>query len=215
LPLARGRFITLEGGEGAGKSTQTRRLQERLQSAGHEVVVTREPGGSEGAEEVRNLLVSGSVDRWDAVSEAMLHFVARRDHLLRLIEPALAKGIWVISDRFTDSTIAYQGYGQGGDLTVLDAVRRIAIGDFDPDMTLLLDLAPEDGLARAASRDNEASRYDRMGLAMHERLRAGFLALAAAQPERIAVVDASSAEDDVADRIWALVRERYGLSGST
>ena len=144
MPLARGRFITLEGGEGAGKSTQTRRLQERLQSAGHEVVVTREPGGSEGAEEVRNLLVSGSVDRWDAVSEAMLHFVARRDHLLRLIEPALAKGIWVISDRFTDSTIAYQGYGQGGDLTVLDAVRRIAIGDFDPDMTLLLDLAPED-----------------------------------------------------------------------
>jgi len=213
--LARGRFITLEGGEGAGKSTQTRRLQERLKSDGLDVVVTREPGGSEGAEEVRNLLVSGSVDRWDAVSEAMLHFVARRDHLLRLIEPALAKGMWVISDRFTDSTIAYQGYGQGGDLKVLDAVRRIAIGDFAPDMTLLLDLAPEGGLARAASRDNETSRYDRMGLAMHERLRVGFLALAAAEPERIAVVDASSAEDDVADRIWSLVRERYFLSGST
>lgn len=213
--MARGRFITLEGGEGAGKSTQTRRLQERLKSDGLDVVVTREPGGSEGAEEVRNLLVSGSVDRWDAVSEAMLHFVARRDHLLRLIEPALAKGMWVISDRFTDSTIAYQGYGQGGDLKVLDAVRRIAIGDFAPDMTLLLDLAPEGGLARAASRDNETSRYDRMGLAMHERLRVGFLALAAAEPERIAVVDASSAEDDVADRIWSLVRERYFLSGST
>lgn len=213
--MARGRFITLEGGEGAGKSTQTRRLQQRLQSAGHEVVVTREPGGSEGAEEVRNLLVSGAIDRWDAVSEAMLHFVARRDHLLRLIEPALAKGIWVISDRFTDSTIAYQGHGQGGDLKVLEAVRRIAIGDFAPDMTVLLDLAPEDGLARAASRDNETSRYDRMGLAMHERLRAGFLALAAAEPERIAIVDASSAEDDVADRIWSLVRERYFLSGST
>jgi len=186
-----------------------------LKSDGLDVVVTREPGGSEGAEEVRNLLVSGSVDRWDAVSEAMLHFVARRDHLLRLIEPALAKGMWVISDRFTDSTIAYQGYGQGGDLKVLDAVRRIAIGDFAPDMTLLLDLAPEGGLARAASRDNETSRYDRMGLAMHERLRVGFLALAAAEPERIAVVDASSAEDDVADRIWSLVRERYFLSGST
>ena len=213
--MARGRFITLEGGEGAGKSTQTRRLQERLKSDGLEVVVTREPGGSEGAEEVRNLLVSGSVDRWDAVSEAMLHFVARRDHLLRLIEPALAKGTWVISDRFTDSTIAYQGYGQGGDLKVLDAVRRIAIGDFAPDMTLLLDLVPKDGLARAASRDNETSRYDRMGLAMHERLRAGFLALAAVEPERIAVVDASTAEDDVADRIWSLVRERYFLGGSS
>ena len=211
--MARGRFITLEGGEGAGKSTQTRRLQERLQSAGLEVVVTREPGGSEGAEEVRTLLVSGAVDRWDAVSEAMLHFVARRDHMLRLIEPALAKGEWVISDRFTDSTLAYQGYGQGGDLKVLDAVRRIAIGDFEPDMTLLLDLASEDGLARAAGRDDETSRYDRMGLAMHERLRAGFLTLAAAEPERIAVVDASGAEDEVADRIWALVRERYSLSG--
>lgn len=209
--MERGRFITLEGGEGAGKSTQARRLSERLEAAGIEALVTREPGGSVGAEAVRELLVSGAVDRWDPLSEAMLHFVARRDHMLRLILPALRQGTWVISDRFTDSTIAYQGYGQGTDREYLDALKAIAIGTFAPDLTLLLDLPAEDGLARAASRDDGGSRYERMEVAMHERLRDGFLALAKAEPERIAVIDASADEDTVAEQVWAVTLAHTGI----
>ena len=208
-----GRFITLEGGEGAGKSTQVRELQARLEAAGIEVLATREPGGSLGAEEIRKLLVSGAVDRWDPLSESMLHFVARRDHMLRTILPALKQGTWVISDRFTESTLAYQGYGQGTDPQYLEVIRDIAIGTFTPDLTLLLDVPAEDGLARAASRNDGGSRYESMNLGMHERLRTGFLELAAAAPERISVVDASEPENAVADRVWSIVQDRFGLGG--
>lgn len=206
--MARGRFITLEGGEGTGKSTQVRLLCARLQGAGVEALATREPGGSPGAEAIRKLLVSGAVDRWEPITEALLHFAARRDHVLNVIEPALARGAWVVSDRFADSTIAYQGYGQGADLQSLEQMYALAVGDLAPDLTLMLDLPVEAGLARAAARPDRGSRYERMDRAMHERLRAGFLEIAKQDPSRCIVIDAAPSEDAVHDTVWRAVRER-------
>ncbi|HEY5411114.1 MAG TPA: dTMP kinase, partial [Caulobacteraceae bacterium] len=147
--MAQGRFITLEGGEGTGKSTQARRLAERLRQAGLDVVPTREPGGSEGAEALRKLLLEGGSDRWSAVSEALLMYAARRDHLEKLILPALARGAWVISDRFFDSARAYQGSGGGAPESLIAALEREVVGDDRPDLTLMLDLQVEIGLQRA------------------------------------------------------------------
>jgi len=205
--VSRGRFITLEGGEGAGKSTQVLRLAAVLEAAGHQIVVTREPGGSPGAEAIRGLLVEGATDRWDAVTEAMLHFAARRDHLRLTIRPALERGAWVVCDRFADSTRAYQGLVQGAGLDVVDRLHAIAVGDLAPDLTLVLDLPVEEGLRRAASRGGE-NRYERMGLAFHRRLREAFLEIAAAAPERCVVVDADADADTVARRIATVVAER-------
>src|ERR1043166_7844182 len=147
--MAKGKFITFEGGEGAGKSTQAGRLKARLEETGKRVVLTREPGGSEGAEAIRKLLVEGETHRWDALTEVFLLSAARRDHVLKTIRPALTRGQWVICDRFYDSTAAYQGYGQGVKLSVIDQLRRKAINRLQPDLTLLLDMPVETGLARA------------------------------------------------------------------
>lgn len=204
-----GRFITLEGGEGAGKSTQVRRLASVLEAEGREVVVTREPGGSPGAEAIRGLLVEGAADRWDAVTESLLHFAARRDHLRLTVRPALERGAWVVSDRFADSTRAYQGVVQGAGLDVVDRLYAIAVGTLAPDLTLVLDLPVEEGLSRAASRGGE-NRYERMGIDFHRRLRHAFLDIAAAAPERCVVIDADADADTVARRIAAVVRERLG-----
>lgn len=149
--MSKGKFITIEGGEGAGKSTQIAGLVAWLNGRGIEAVATREPGGSPGAELVRRLLVEGPVDRWDAATEALLHFAARRDHLLKTVWPALEAGKWVVSDRFADSTLAYQGYGHGLDLKVLGELYRLAVGEFRPDLTVILDLPVEIGLTRAAA----------------------------------------------------------------
>jgi len=205
--VSRGRFITLEGGEGAGKSTQVRRLAAWLGERGLEVVATREPGGSAGAEAIRALLVEGATDRWDAVTETMLHFAARRDHLRVTILPALERGAWVISDRFADSTRAYQGMVQEAGDDVVERLYAIAVGDLRPDLTLMLDLPVEKGLARAAERGGE-NRYERMGSAFHERLRLAFLDIAAGDPGRCVVVDADDDVDAITDRIAAVVAER-------
>jgi len=206
------RFITIEGGEGAGKSTQVRRLAEALRARGHRVVETREPGGSPGAEVIRGLLVSGASDRWDAWTEALLVTAARRDHVVRTIRPALDGGAWVISDRFFDSTLAYQGIAKGAGEAETRALQRLALGDFAPDLTLVLDLPAETGLARAlarASAQGEAvSRFEALDLAFHHRLRAAFRAIAAAEPARCAVIDATAAVDDVAAAVWATVARR-------
>ncbi|MFD2234005.1 dTMP kinase [Phaeospirillum tilakii] len=186
-----GRFITFEGGEGGGKSTQTALLAEALRARGLEVVTTREPGGSPGAEAIRALLVSGDTGRWDGVTEALLHFAARRDHLRATVWPALERGAWVISDRFADSTLAYQGFGHGLDPELIGTLYRLAVGRFAPDLTLILDLPVEDGLRRAGHRGGGEDRYERMGLDFHQRLRQGFLGIAAAQPRRCAVIDAA------------------------
>ncbi len=204
-----GRFITLEGGEGTGKSTQIAKLAERLQKAGINVITTREPGGAPGADTIRSILVSGATDRWDPMSEALLNFAARREHLIRTIWPTMERGGWVISDRFADSTMAYQGYGHGVDRELIATLYRAAVGDFRPDLTLVLDLPVDEGLRRAQQRngkgDEAEDRYERMDVAFHERLRAGFLAIAADEPDRCAVIDASGDPDEVAGRIWAAV----------
>lgn len=194
----RGVFITLEGGEGAGKTTQIARLKSRLESKGKTVITTREPGGSVGAEAIRKLLVEGDTHRWDAMTEALLLFAARRDHVEKVILPALSKGEWVISDRFYDSSYAYQGYGQGLELTKLDELRKLSIGDMKPDVTFILDLPVEVGLKRAAVEQ----RYERMGIPFHEKLRAGFLSIAKAEPARVKVIDASQSVEGVENAIY-------------
>lgn len=206
--MERGQFITFEGGEGVGKSTQLKMLAEALERAGIEVVTTREPGGSPGAEAIRGLLVTGAVDRWDAHTEALLHTAARRDHLARTVWPALERGTWVICDRFADSTLAYQGYGHGLPKDFIISLTRLAIGDFKPDLTLILDLPVEEGLKRAGGRGGAEDRYERMGLAFHERLRQGFLEIARQDADRCAVVNAAAPLDDVHQSILRAVKSR-------
>ncbi len=203
-----GRFITLEGGEGTGKSTQIARLKARLEGRGRKVLTTREPGGSPGAEMIRKLLVEGPAERWDGPTEALLLFAARRDHLRSTVWPALGQGLWVISDRFADSTTAYQGFGHGMDRAMLERLYDLAVGQFRPDLTLILDLPAEAGLARAAARRGSEMRFESLGRNFHERVRAGFLEIAKLAPERCVVVDASGTVDEVAASIGRVVDER-------
>lgn len=211
--MARGRFITFEGGEGAGKSTQLNRLVDRLRERGLEVVSTREPGGSQGAEDIRELLVNGPPEKWSAVTEALLMNAARRDHLERRIRPALERGATVVCDRFADSTRAYQGAGGEADPALIAALEAHVVGDTRPDLTLILDLPVEEGLRRAASRGGGEARFEAKGTAFHERLRAGFLDIAAREPQRCVVLDANAAPDVVAERVWEAVTSRLSLDG--
>ena len=172
---------------------------------------TREPGGSPGAEAIRSLLLEGETERWDAISETLLFFAARRDHIARTIAPALAAGRWVVCDRFTDSTIAYQGYGRGLPLDQLAAVRRFALADFGPDLTMILDLPVAHGLARVAARASSADRFERLDQAFHQRLRDGFLAIAKSKSERCAVIDASGDIDRVHRAIVAAIAQRLDV----
>ena len=207
----RGCFVTFEGGEGGGKSTNLRMLARALRAAGHSVLTTREPGGSDGAEEIRRLLVEGPTDRWDAVSEALLHYAARRDHVLRLIRPALERGDWVIADRFIDSTMAYQGYGHGLGREKIEALQSLAIGLLKPDLTLILDLPVEAGLARAGSRGDNETRYERMANVFHQRLRDGFLDIAMREPDRCVVIDATQDIDSVQKMVRQAVAKKLGM----
>ena len=205
---ASGRFITLEGGEGAGKSTQVKRLETWLKKRGHTVVATREPGGAPGAELVRRILVEGPSERWDGITEALLHFAARRDHLRTTVWPALKRGDWVISDRFADSTMAYQGYGHGIDRVTLGELYDIAVGDFRPDLTLILDLPVDVGLARASARRGKETRYEALPAEFHERVRAGFLEIAASDSGRCVVIDATADVDTIAAAIADAIGRR-------
>lgn len=208
-----GRFITFEGGEGAGKSTQINRLAAAVKSAGYPVIITREPGGSPGAELIRDLLVSGDIDRWDAETELLLHVAARRDHVTKTVGPALELGQWVLCDRFADSTMAYQGYGLGLGREAVAAAHRLALGDFEPDLTLILDIPVAVGLARARSRDGDGqNRYERMGTEFHERLRQGFLEIAQRDADRCAVIDATQDTDAVHAAILGEVARRLGIA---
>ncbi len=209
--MTRGRLITLEGGEGAGKTVQAARLCAALEARGIEALSTREPGGSPGAEEIRRLLVYGPAERWDPLSEAMLHAAARRDHLLRTIGPALERGLWVVSDRFLDSMTVYQGYAQGADVAVLEHLNALALEGFEPDLTVMLDISVEDGLRRAGARA-QSSRYERMDEGFHRRVRDGFITLARRAPGRCAVVDASQDVGTVQREIQKIVSERLSLS---
>lgn len=206
--VQRGRFITIEGGEGAGKSTQVRRLASRLSVLVGAPVLTREPGGSPGAEALRGLLVNGDADRWSPLAETLILFAARDDHLRRTIRPALAAGQWVLCDRFCDSTRAYQGAAGGTDLNVIRALEQAVIGDTLPDLTLIMDLSPQAGLDRAAGRGGGEARFESKGIAFHARLREGFLDIARAEPDRCVVIDAGGGPDAVEALIWAAVSDR-------
>jgi dTMP kinase len=210
-----GRFITLEGGEGAGKSTQARRLAAALAAAGLPVLRTREPGGTPGAERIRALLLTQGP--WDPVAEAMMMFAARREHLVRTIRPFLAAGGWVVCDRFADSTLAYQG-AQGLPRSVWARLAEVALEGVAPDVTLVLDLPVRAGLMRVEARSNaeaggpasDADRYERMATGFHEQVRSNFLAIAAAEPSRCAVVDAARDADAVFADLARELRRRAG-----
>ena len=208
MSVSRGIFITLEGGEGTGKSTQTRRLVERLRALGHGVVQTREPGGSAGAEAIRNLVVAGDAERWSPRTETLLMYAARSDHLERTIRPALEAGDWVVCDRFADSSRAYQGAGGGVPPAFIEMLDAGIVGDDQPDLTLVFDLPVEVGLERAFGRGLFETRFESKGLAFHGRLREGFLAIAREHPERCVLIDADGDEDMVAARVWAAVQAR-------
>jgi dTMP kinase len=209
----RGFFLTFEGIDGAGKSTQARMLAQRLRTLGREVVETREPGGAPGAEEIRRLLVGGDPERWSPETEILLFTAARRDHVERVVDPALRRGAVVLCDRFVDSTRAYQGAGAPERRALVDQLHRLAIG-LDPDLTLIFDMDPAVALERARVRlsDLDEGRFEKMGQDFQTRLRAEFLAIAAAEPGRCTLIDATRPAEAVAARIWAAVAPRLGLT---
>lgn len=209
--MKRGRFITFEGGEGTGKSTQVRLLAEHLANHGADVVRTREPGGSPSAEEIRSLLVTGAADRWSPLAETLLFYAARVEHWRQVIEPALARGAHVISDRFADSTLAYQCYAGGLDKRLVQDLHQLAMGKAQPDLTIVLDIDVDEGLKRAASRRDDETRFERKGREFHERLRNGFLEIARAAPERCIVIDGSRSVQEVSSAVRAAVTTRLGL----
>lgn len=205
-----GKFITFEGGEGAGKSTQIKRLSSALEEAGLLVTVTREPGGSPAAETIRSMLLDPDAT-WDPSTEALFHFAARADHYTTRIAPSLRNGHWVLSDRFADSTRAYQGYGLGLDMTAIETLYEIALGDFVPDLTVILDIPVEKGIARILERGEAADRYEKMDPTFHERLRQGFLEIANTEPHRCKVIHADNDIDTVTAEIFDSVETRLGV----
>jgi dTMP kinase len=209
--MTRGRFITFEGGEGTGKSTQARLLADRLIQLGGDVVQTREPGGSPSAEEIRQLLVTGAADRWSPIAETLLFYAARVEHWRQVIEPALVRGAHVVCDRFADSTMAYQAYAGGLDRQIIEDIHRLTMQDVAPDLTLVLDIEVEKGLTRAAARRDDETRFERKGRAFHDKLRLGFLDIAKRAPARCMVIDASQAIERVQGDIAAAVKSRLGL----
>jgi len=206
----RGRFITFEGGEGTGKSTHSALLSDRLKTLGIDVILTREPGGSTGAEAIRHVLMLGAAKPLGAEAEALLFAAARDDHVRSTIEPALARAAWVICDRFMDSTRVYQGALGHVDAKLIRALERVTIGDLKPDLTFILDVPAELGLARASRRRGEAAvdRFEAESLATHQELREAYRLLAVAEPGRCIMIDATEPKTVVADLIWKTVNER-------
>ena len=216
--MTAGKFITFEGGEGSGKSTQARRLAEVLRTNGREVVLTREPGGSPFAEHVRAVLLDPATPPHAPISEALLFYAARADHLARTIRPALATGQWVVCDRFSDSTRVYQGHAGKLEPGLIEALERMIVAPTRPDLTVVVDIPAREGLARAQARRDcapkagedgrAADAYEGRDVEFHERLREGFLAIAEAEPQRCIVVDGRLSVADVAAQVWAAVQRR-------
>lgn len=209
--MATGRFITFEGADGSGKSTQAALLADGLRKSGIDVALTREPGGAPGAEEIRTLLVEGKIERWTAMSEVLLHYAARLEHMTHTILPALKQGRWVVSDRFADSTMAYQGYGHQLGRQAVARVHRAVIDDFAPDLTFILNVPVAVGLERAAARPGVENRYERMDRDFHLRLNKGFLDIARREPDRCIPVDGVGAVEDIQQSIRRLIGERLGV----
>lgn len=208
-----GQFITFEGGEGTGKSSHARDLAESLRKSGRSVVLTREPGGSPGAEDVRALLVTGTVGRWSVTAETLLNYAARETHLRETIRPALARGDLVLCDRFMDSTRAYQGFAGGGDMELIETLERKIVGTTRPHLTLILDVDPELGLKRAKGRGGAGAedRFEKKGLEFHRKLREGYLEIAGGDPERCRVIDSSRPYAAVAEDIRRLIAPIAGV----
>lgn len=211
-PPARGFFLTVEGLDGTGKSTQSRMLAARLRSLGRETVETREPGGAPGAEEIRRLLVEGPPGRWSPETEMLLFTAARRDHIERVVQPALARGAVVVCDRYVDSTRAYQGVGAPGRRALVDKLHALTIG-LDPDLTLIFDMDPTAALARAHGRSEAVAetRFEMKGLDFQERLRAEFRTIAETEPGRCILIDAAADAESVAAEVWSATAPRIGL----
>ena len=217
----RGKFITFEGGEGGGKTTQAALLCERLRRFGLDVLQTREPGGTPRAEAIREILLSGKAKKFGPLGEAVLFYAARELHLELTIRPALERGTWVVCDRFSDSTRAYQGAAGGLPIYVIDTIDSAVVGATQPDLTIVFDLPPEIGLERATKRKSQKSadgsadatpdRFETMNLAFHRSLRQEFLAIAKAEPRRCVVIDATEGERRVEEKVWSIVRERFTL----
>jgi len=205
----RGRFIAFEGGEGAGKSTQVKTLVARLRERGLEVVQTREPGGSPGAEALRDLLVQGDAGRWSPLAELLMMYAARADHLEKIIRPALERGAWVVCDRFADSSRAYQGAGGGVAPAFIEQVDAAVVAGTQPDLVIVMDMPVEAGLARANARGDMENRFESKGLLFHERLRQGFLDRARAVPGRYCVIDADRAIAPIAGDVWDAVQGAF------
>ncbi len=207
----RGRLIAFEGADGAGKSTQIAAIGEALQARGLDIVATREPGGTPGAEAIRELLVSGPGDRWDPMSEALLHYAARREHLVHRVLPALAAGRWVLTDRFADSTMAYQGYAQGLGQAAVDRLHALAVDGLTPDLTLIFDLPGEAADRRRATRGGPGSRYERFDADFQATVRAAFRDIARRQADRCVLIDAAAAPAAVTAAALAAIDRRLGL----
>lgn len=207
--MTRGKFITFEGGEGAGKTTQAKMLAEALEGAGIETMLTREPGGTFGAEAIRDLVLEGTSDRWSGMTELLLMYAARLDHVEKLIKPALERGVWVISDRFSDSSMAYQGYARGLGPDKVKALHEAVMGGFEPELTILFDIDPILAQKRVETRGENLSRFDAESIAFHNTLREAFLDIAKANDERIFTVDAAASRDGVQTRILFAVSQKY------
>lgn len=208
----KGKFISFEGGEGGGKSTQLKLLASAFEKYAMPFISTREPGGSQGAEKIRSLLVSGEVDSWDSLTETILFNAARADHVKRVLEPALVAGKTVICDRFLDSTIVYQGIGKGMGTAYIKSLHHIIFGNFMPDLTIILDIDPEVGLERAGRRNNNENRFERLDIDFHHRIRAGFLDIARTEPQRCVVLDATQEVEVLHKQVVAVIGERLGLA---
>lgn len=212
--MTRGKFITFEGGEGAGKTTQANLLADALEKAGVETLQTREPGGTFGAEAIRDLVLEGTSDRWSGMTELLLMYAARLDHVEKLIVPALERGVWVISDRFADSSLAYQGHARGLGADRVKEVHEAVMGGFEPDLTILFDMDPVLAQKRVETRGENLTRFDAEGLEFHKTLRTAFLKIAEENPKRIHTVDADGARDNVHTRIlFALTKQFPELAG--
>lgn len=209
----RGRFITFEGGEGSGKSTQAKLLGDRLKRLGLDVVLTREPGGSPGAEVIRHVLLSGAAKPFGTHAEAILFAAARDDHVRQLIQPAIRKGRWVICDRFADSTRIYQGTLGNVDPRLIRSLERISVGDTRPDITFVLDVPAEEGLARSARRRGRKAvdRFEEESIEFHSKLREAYRELAEREPQRCILIDGTQMSKAISDAIWAIVSKRFAL----
>lgn len=207
----KGFFISLEGGEGSGKTTQLALLKDAFAKAKKDAVFTREPGGCPEAEAIRTLLLTGAGDKWQPLTEALLFQAARIEHVQRLIKPSLEAGKHVISDRFFDSTCVYQGHARGLGVAYMKALHQLTVGGFNPDLTIYIDITPEDGLKRASSRQGNETRFESLDISFHHKVREGFMQAAASEPQRFAVIDGAQTKEQVHAQIRAAMDKRLGL----